>query len=328
MTTTVFTPLGSAGPGRFRVAVCAATIAACVPYLVLKIAWLSGSTVGWNDAAAARGSALAVGNAVTMGMDAVAVGAALAFTFAWGRRLPAWLVVVPIWFGTGLLAPIVLGVPLGTVLQALIDGTAPVRGSAGGLQGWVYAMVYGGFTCQGLGLLTAFVPYARLRWADVFALRTADVPRGATHAVQAFLAHAAAVPTLAYAALQLVWACGGTAGQPAGEGMNITQRTVAGAYGLLALAGAAGLLAIVHRRGGRLYVPVLAAWTGAGATFAWSLYMLIITVGTPDFLDARSTPLTGLALLCGVLGGLVTGLAGAFFLAERQSARPTASSTP
>ncbi|MCP9954531.1 hypothetical protein LUX33_43155 [Actinomadura madurae] len=72
------------GPGRLRLAVCAATIAACVPYLTIKIAWLSGGTVGWNDASAAEDTALYAGNAITMGMDAVAVLVAMAFTFPWG----------------------------------------------------------------------------------------------------------------------------------------------------------------------------------------------------------------------------------------------------
>ncbi|OLT34685.1 hypothetical protein BJF79_33065 [Actinomadura sp. CNU-125] len=75
-------------PGRLRLAVCAATIAACVPYLTIKLAWLSGSTVGWNDTDAAQDSALYVGNLVTMLMDAAAVAVALAFTFRWGLRLP------------------------------------------------------------------------------------------------------------------------------------------------------------------------------------------------------------------------------------------------
>ncbi len=40
------TPAAHGGPGRLRLAVCAATIAACVPYLTIKVAWLSGSTIG------------------------------------------------------------------------------------------------------------------------------------------------------------------------------------------------------------------------------------------------------------------------------------------
>lgn len=151
------------GPGRVRLAVCTATVAACVPYLTLKIAWLSGSTVGWDDADAARDSALYVGNAITMAMDAAAVLVALAFTFPWGRRVPAWLVLTPMWIAAGLLAPIALVVPLGSAVQTL--------------------------------LLTAFVLYARMRWADVFTVRTKDVPKGAPQPLQVLLARTAAVLT-------------------------------------------------------------------------------------------------------------------------------------
>ncbi len=125
------------------------TIAACVPYLTIKIAWLSGSTIGWNDTSAAQESALYVGNAITMGMDAVAVLVALAFTFRWGRRIPAWLVLTPIWVAVGLLAPIVLAVPLGSLLQVLFSAEPLTGGDQAALQGWVFGAVYGASPCRG-----------------------------------------------------------------------------------------------------------------------------------------------------------------------------------
>ncbi|MEU5990737.1 hypothetical protein ABZ806_17340 [Spirillospora sp. NPDC047418] len=319
------------GPGRLRLAVCAATIAACVPYLTIKIAWLSGSTVGWNDTAAARESALYVGNAVTMGMDAMAVLVALAFTFRWGRRVPAWLVLTPIWVAAGLLAPIVLAVPLGTLLQALLS-SEPVAAGDSALQGWVFGVVYGGFTVQGLGLLTAFVLYARDRWPDVFTVRTEDVPKGATHSLQVLLARTAAVFAAAFATVHFFWASGGTAGLRADE---IEHRTAAqqladGVWGVLALAGAAALLVIVRRGGrpGRFVVPLAVAWVGAAATFAWSLYGLLVMIAQMGDLGGDSTAAAGLAAVCGLFGGLIMGLTGAFLLTERQSARPIASSAP
>ncbi|MGP4027667.1 hypothetical protein [Actinomadura sp. 3N407] len=321
------------GPGRVRLAVCAATIAACVPYLILKIAWLSGSTVGWNDTDAAEDSALYVGNAITMGMDAMAVVVALAFTFRWGMRIPAWLVLTPIWVAAGLLAPIVLAVPLGSVLQVLFS-SEPLTTSGSAIQGWVYGVVYTGFTLQGLGLLTAFVLYARNRWADVFTVRTRDVPKGPTHQVQALLARAAGVLAVLFAAVHLFWAFGGTAGLTAEQvdHRNAAQQLADGAVGLLALAGAAALLVIV-RRGGRperFAVPLAAAWVGAAATFAWSLYGLLVTLSRPGLLAGESTTALNLTALCGVLAGVLMGVTGAFLLAERdaQSASPIASSAP
>ncbi|TYB43435.1 hypothetical protein [Actinomadura chibensis] len=320
-------------PGRLRLAVCAATVAACVPYLSIKAAWLSGSTVGWNDADAARESALYVGNAISLAMDATAVLVALAFTFPWGRRVPAWLVLVPMWVAAGLLAPIALAVPLGSVLQVLFS-SQPLVEPGGALQGWVYGVVYTGFTLQGAGLVTAFVLYARDRWAFVFAVRAEDVPRGATHRLQVLLARTAAVFAALFAAVHLFWAFGGTAGLIAEEHLSRgpARQTVDGVMGLLALVGAAALLALVGRAR-RFAVPLAGAWVGAAATFSWSLYLLIVTVAQPGHLGAHSTAAVNLTLLCGVLAGLLMGVTGAVLLAElaerdAQIASPTASSTP
>ncbi|MFI0409715.1 hypothetical protein [Actinomadura sp. 3N508] len=329
-------PVTGARLGRLRLGVCAATVAACVPYLSLKIAWLSGSTVGWNDTEAAKDSALYVGNAITMGMDAIAVLIVLAFTFRWGLRIPAWLVLTPMWIGAGLLAPIALAVPLGALVQTLFS-SEPLTASDSAMQGWVFGVVYTGFTLQGIGLLTAFVLYARGRWPDVFAARTKEVAKGATHALQVLLARTAVVFAVAFAAVQLYWAFGGTAGIRAGELENrgAVQQLADGVMGLLALAGAVALLAIVRRAGRpeRFAVPLACAWIGAGATFAWSFYRLITLLSQPEFLDSGSSSALNLTTLCGLLAGLLMGVTGAVLLAERdaddaQSARPTASRTP
>ncbi|MFC9975009.1 hypothetical protein ACFVH6_29325 [Spirillospora sp. NPDC127200] len=332
-------------PSTLRLAVCALTILACVPYLALKLTWLAGGSVGWSDGSAPQDTALYAANAITMAMDAVAVAIVLAFTFPWGRRLPAWMVVIPMWVGTGLLAPIALGVPLGTALQRLA-GSSPLAPAVGEetLEGWVFAVVYGGFSLQGIGLVTAFVLYARARWPHVFALRAADLPEGPTRPVQRTLAYAAAVPAAGYAAMELLWSTGSALGRP-DDGLlstlTIAQRTVAAVSGLLALAAVAGLLALVHRRG-RTVTALAAAWTGAGSAFAWGLYSLLGTLGRPGETAAGTTAATNYVQLAALLGGLVMGLAGAFLLAEASapgtgreaaddaghSARPTASSTP
>jgi hypothetical protein len=319
--------------------VCAATVAACVPYLTIKIAWLSGSTIGWNDPEAAKGSALYVGNAITMGMDAVAVLVALAFTFRWGLRLPAWLVLTPMWVGVGLLAPIAVAVPVGSLLQTLFSST-PLTASDNPLQGWVYGVVYAGFTAQAVGLTAAFALYARGRWPDVFAARTRDVPKGATHQLQTLFTLAAGAFALVFAAVQFYWAFGGTAGLSAEEldYRGAVQRLADGTMGALALAGAAALGAIVRRtalgggRSARFAAPLAAVWVGAGATFTWSLFGLITMIGDPDFLDSGRASALNLSGLCGVLAGLLMGVTGAVLLAERdahaQSASPSASRTP
>ncbi|RFS85657.1 hypothetical protein D0T12_11655 [Actinomadura spongiicola] len=325
------------GPGRLRLAVCAVTVAACVPYLTIKLAWLSGSTVGWNDAEAAKSSALYVGNAITMGMDAVAVLVVLAFTFPWGRRVPAWMVLTPIWVGAGLLAPIGLALPIGVAVQTLFSDEPLIQSGAGDeLQSWVYGVVYTGFTVQGVGLLVAFLLYARDRWPDVFTVRTKDVARGATHGLQVLMARTAGVFAAVFAAVQFYWAFGGTAGIRAEElaRRGPAHQTIDGVMGLLAVAGAVTLLLIVQRgrRPARFAVPLAGAWIGTGATFAWSLYELLTVLSQPEFLDSGSTSALNLTVLCGLLAGLLMGVTGAVLLAERganaQSARPTASSAP
>ncbi|TMR22995.1 hypothetical protein ETD86_09655 [Nonomuraea turkmeniaca] len=147
-----------AGIGRITAAIIA--IAAMVPYLTLKVLWLTGSSVGVADPSLMSDPAMVGLNAMTFGMDAVGLVLALAFTMRWGMRLPAWLVLLPLWVGTGLLSVVVATAPLAVVASGLEVF------SGGPIQAWVYLMVYGGFMGQGVGLMTAFALYASAggRW--------------------------------------------------------------------------------------------------------------------------------------------------------------------
>src|SRR5882672_8573046 len=82
------------------------------PYLALKVAWLSGNAVGFNDGSLVSKPGMIAANAISFGMDFVAVGLALTFTHRWGLRVPAWLVLFPMWVATGFLPPAVLIAPL------------------------------------------------------------------------------------------------------------------------------------------------------------------------------------------------------------------------
>lgn len=86
-----------------------AAITACLPYVALKVAWLAGSSAG-SATAAGRADLHdvrhTVGNGVTLGMEIVAMMLALAFTHRRGQKLPAAVLLLPVWVGTGLLAPI------------------------------------------------------------------------------------------------------------------------------------------------------------------------------------------------------------------------------
>lgn len=271
-TTYAPTPSTLDRPGALRLVVGYAAVLGTLPYLALKGAWLSGSGIGVLDRSRFEGTSMYVLNTVTAGMDLVAIVVALAFTHSWGLRVPAWLVLVPIWVGTGLLAPIALATPIagiGSVVAAGGDDAATTTSAF--LEPWVQPMVYAGFAWQGVTLIVAFVLYARTRWTEVFITRTADVVRGATHSVQVVLANGAAVLAFGVAALHLAWASGGTVGLSAEAvaARGWTSYLVEGIYALMALAAALGILALVHRRGGeRLWVPLAVTWLGAGAVFA------------------------------------------------------------
>src|SRR5262245_48854233 len=150
-------------------------------------------------------------NAVTAGMDLVAIAMALAFTQAWGVPGPGWLLLPPMWVATGLLARFALAVPLVAVAEPLASGSPPAT-TGGPVQPWVYAVVYPGFAGMGVGLVLAFVQYARRRWSPLFESTAGPPGPGATHAVQAPLAVASALTAAALAVLHLAWALGATVG--------------------------------------------------------------------------------------------------------------------
>lgn len=168
---------------------------------------------------------------------------ALALRHPRGRKLPAAILLVPVWAGTGLLAPIALGLPVGVVVQAIAGGSpAPVHN---GLHGWVYGVVYGGFTVQAAALSTAFLLHVRLRWAHLLALPLPAL--GGTGTRVRVLAGAGAAATGVYAAANLAWAVASEPAAPAGF-ETIAQRSLLVSDGLLGLAGAAGVLLPVCAR--------------------------------------------------------------------------------
>lgn len=73
-------------PGAMRLIVGYGAIACAVPYLCLKVVWLTGGQLGAADASTMRDASMVALNAVTAGMDLVGIAIALAFTHAWGQR--------------------------------------------------------------------------------------------------------------------------------------------------------------------------------------------------------------------------------------------------
>lgn len=295
-----------------------------LPYLALKIAWLSGNPIGFNDETLVGKPGMIAANAISFGMDFVAVGLALTFTHRWGLRVPAWLVLFPMWVASGFLAPAVVVAPIAIITQALAANPAPRTNAM--LQPWVGRVVTASFAGQGAALIVAFVLYVRARWADLLRASTAEAVMGATHPVQVILANVAALMAVAAGGLHLVWALGGTAGL---SPRAISERTAQsyllhGVWGLMSLAGAAGILAIVHHWCRRAPFRLLLAltWIGAGSMFAWGLWTLIlllsgITLGRPA---ADGMALSNCLSFVKFTAGMVIGLVTVFLLAERQAA--------
>ncbi|SEG53402.1 hypothetical protein SAMN05444920_10325 [Nonomuraea solani] len=290
-----------AGIGRITAAIVA--VAAMLPYLTLKILWLTGSSVGVTDPALMNDPATVALNAMTFGMEAVALALALAFTTRKGLRLPAWLVLPPLWVGTGLLSVVVVTAPVVVAVAGLevFGGTA--------VEPWVYMMVYGGFMGQGIGLMAAFVLYSRDRWPAVFTTPAGlDFP-SPTRSFQT---------VVAWGALLVATAVGGVRLSRVFGAETVTG-VMEGVKGLLAIAGAVALAALVRRWGrGPFWRPLVVAWLGSGSLFGWGLYAMIVTlVGGPLTWGGGAD----LVELFGVLTGLVMGMCGAFLLVERSGVR-------
>ena len=300
---------------RMRAAAAAAAIAACLPYAALKVAWLTGSSVGSATAAGAASlhdGRHSVGNVVTLAMELVAVMLALALSHRRGQTLSAAVVLIPVWVGTGLLAPIALGLPLGIVAQAIVGGSpAPADN---GLHGWVYAVVYGGFVVQAVALMTAFILYARVRWGERLRLRMLEPAPGPTPRL---LAGAGAAAALVYAVANLAWAVGGESLAAPPNFDTAAQKSLLVSTGLLALAGASAVRQLVHRRSMRLWAPLTLGWVGSASTFASGLSQYALAA------DASPNPPTSLLLALGTISGVMMGAAALLTIAGPPGRHPT-----
>jgi hypothetical protein len=74
-----------------------------LPFLALKLNWVLGGTVGMADPSVFDNTRYRVANITTLAMDLTVVLVAVAFTHPRGRRLPARLVLVPVWIASGFL---------------------------------------------------------------------------------------------------------------------------------------------------------------------------------------------------------------------------------
>jgi len=310
----------ASGVGRLGTAAAWTSAACCLPYLVLKVAWTAGMPVGITDRSVLHSKGWMAANAVMAVVELAGLLLVLALTRQWARRVPAWLVLVPVWVGTGMLFQVVVGAALVGLSSA---SSHAASGSTGGFQTWVFVMVYPAFAGQGAALAIAFACYVRARWGRLLGERTGElVAKRAARARSWPEGHlgptAVAVAVMAMAAALVFgyWAAGGSFGLPGlqphpSTGMQASRAAggVVTVVGLLGLAGKWG-----HQA--RLWVPAALTWLGSGALVAFDglmtvLNKLFVIFGAAGSTSAWSPLDTALVvkLVVGVLAAAVGALA-------------------
>ncbi|MFE2549541.1 hypothetical protein ACFXGI_13470 [Streptomyces sp. NPDC059355] len=305
------------GAGRKALRVLA--LAATVPYLVLKSAWLSGSRVGIPDGSPLldAGMFLTAANAVTLAMDASVVVLVLVLTRPWGMRVPPRLLTVPAFTATGLLTPILVAFPAQLLIRAADQGGPAYAGEAARpfLDPWVFTVVYTGFSVQGLALAGLFVPYARERWGR----RWQGVLGRGLPPLTGVVAGAAAVGGLVVAAVHAYWALGGTAGSGEERAAAHTAAAglVSGVHAICALAAAAGALMLVRGGSRAAWWPLALTWIGSAAALCWGLWPWVASLGPQ--LDGGEPPAAAVRLI--YAGQMITGICAAAVLTRFLSSR-------
>ncbi|MFE9839791.1 hypothetical protein ACFYP4_32315 [Streptomyces sp. NPDC005551] len=310
---------------RVRHVLRAVAVVSCLPYLGLKTAWIAGSHLGIPEGSSLleHRAQMAVANALTVLMDGAVIVIVLLLTRPWGRRVPAWLLAVPMWVATGLLVPVMTGFPLQLLVRAL-GGSVPESGDAGKepfLDEWVFGVVYTGFIVQGLALGTLFVLYARDRWGHLWRGRVRELPASAVGSAQRATAVAGAVLALFPVTAHLLWACGSSAGLSTGRAADRTGDfyvlEVLDAGFLLSAVAGAWLLAFRRGRALPARVPLALAWTGSAATACWGGWLALASLGPVDDISRRPTEAMTLTYAGQMIVGMLVVTIGAHFLAER-----------
>ncbi|MFF3431083.1 hypothetical protein [Streptomyces sp. NPDC002602] len=297
-------------------------IAATVPYLTLKAAWLGGSHLGVPDGSVLLGPGLffPLMNALSLVMDSGVVLLALVLTRPRGLRVPARLLTVPVFIATGLLTPIVLGFPGQLLMAALGAGpdTAERAAREPFLDPWVFNVVYPGFMIQAVALAGLFVPYARQRWGRRWQGRLGERLPPSTGVV----AGAAAVMALAVAAAYVYWGLGGTVGQNPTQIARYSSDSgvVSVAHAICALAAGAGSVWLARGGRSRARGPLAVAWIGSSATLSWAMWLALALLGAGSGPGERPTAGTLLLYAAQVIIGLLATTVLTRFLAARRTA--------
>lgn len=276
-------------------------VIAVTPYLLIKIVWTFGLFLPTEQMGDASWRII---NLVTAVLAAIGILLAMAFCRPWGERLPAWLVALPIWVGTGLLVPMLLIAPV-------LGPAAIIRDQeAGAAYFWVFEQVFVIISLFGIGIFLplALAGYAMTRWPEALTGTTdyKELP-GNTLQLQNILARIVAAGCILLGIIKVFWGLGGSFGiDPTTMGeRDVWWHMLSLSTGVWSFAGAWGILVIVSRRGSRWFLPpMIAAWISSGALFSNNLYSALSSVR----LDAPPSPEYPLAWLLTTQAGIVLGV--------------------
>lgn len=287
-----------------------------MPYLVLKVLWTAGVPVGVTDRSVLDSSEWVAGNAVMAVVQLVGLLLVLTLTQRWARRVPVWLLLLPVWVGTGLL----FQVAAGAVLTGLFPVSPPSSGvSTEGIRPWVFVMVYSSFAGQGIALAVAFARHVRARWGRLLGRRTSEVmARRIAPAGLGIWAKVVAGLAFGVALVCGYWAAGGSFGLP-GAG-SLPARALQASRVAGAVTAVVGLLGLTGRWGrrSRFWLPAALIWLGSGALAAFDGFTVVLNRLFLVFGAAASQPgwtLLDTVLVIKVVIGLLAGAVGALAVA-------------
>lgn len=285
-----------------------------IPYFVLKIAWTLGLFLPTDQMGDAGWRAI---NAATAVIAAIGILLALAFSMPWGTRLPAWLVAIPVWIGTGLLVPLLLLAPVlgpAAMLRDQMAGAADI---------WAFEQFFVMLSLVGVGICLplALAGYARTRWPEAFG-NSMDYSRlpGNTLRLQQTLGRLVGVGCILLGMIKVFWVAGGTLGlDPARLGeRDMWWHLLTLSTGVWSFAGAWGLLILTSSSGSRRFVPWMAAvWLASGMLFSYNLFSAI---RTDSQLSPEHPVLRMLTTQAGIVLGIVMGMTLVLVLHDRRRA--------
>jgi hypothetical protein len=270
-----------AGVGRLGTAAAWISAVCCLPYLFLKVVWTLDAPVGITDRSVLDDKGWVAANALMAMIQIVGLLLVLALTRPWSRRVPAWLLLFPVWVGTGLLFQVVVGAVLTGLFSPPSDGSGE---DFGAFEPWVFVLVYASFAGQGIALAIAFACHLRARWGRLLGQRTGDVVARRTARVGSWpeghlagMAGAVAAMTAVVAVVFCYWAAGGSFGLSGAHAEDLWSMHAARAAG--AVTTGVGLLGLAGhwRRRRSLWLPAALTWLGSGALVAFDGFILLFT---------------------------------------------------